>query len=317
MARDARSGSRAGELRVRVRCCAVCRTDLHIIEGDLPPPPKLPLVPGHQIVGIVDALGEGATRFKSGDRVGIAWLRYTCGRCRYCTSGRENLCPFSRYTGYHADGGYAPFAVVSQDFAYPIPDAFEDDTFASPLLCAGIIGYRAPLRSNLRDGQTLAIFGFGSSAHIVLQIVRHRGCEVLVVTRGKNHQELARELGASWAGSDAEQMPRHADAAIVFAPAGEVVPAALRSIDPGGAVALAGIHMSPIPSIDYDRDLFGERDLHPVTANTRDDANSLLRESAAAMVQPRVKIFPLREANRALLELKSGKIDGTAVLVVE
>jgi propanol-preferring alcohol dehydrogenase len=303
----------AGEVRLRVTCCAICRTDLHVIEGDLPRE-KLPIVPGHQVVGVVDMTGAGCTRFKIGDRVGIAWLRHTCGQCRYCTSGRENLCESSRYTGYHADGGFAEFAVVPEDFAYHIPDQF-DDIHAAPLLCAGIIGYRALARSELKSGQTLTIFGFGSSAHIVLQIARHRGCTVQVVTRAENHQQLARELGAAWAGGDAASMPQKADAAIVFAPAGAVVPPALQSINPGGAVALAGIHMSPIPSLDYQRDLYGERDIHPVTANTRADGEQLLREAAEARVTPHVVTYPLADANRALLDLKSGRIDGTGVVM--
>jgi propanol-preferring alcohol dehydrogenase len=304
----------AGEVRLRVSCCAICRTDLHVIEGDLPRA-ELPIVPGHQIVGIVDALGAGCTRFTIGDRIGVAWLRHTDGTCRYCTTGRENLCETSRYTGYHTDGGYAEYAVVPEDFAYRIPDEF-DDVHAAPLLCAGIIGYRALARCELKPGQTLAIFGFGSSAHIVLQIARHRGCTVHVVTRGQNHQQLAREIGAAWAGADGASMPQKADAAIVFAPAGSVVPAALQSIHPGGAVALAGIHMSPIPALDYARDLYGERDVHPVTANTRADGQELLRESAAARVSPHVVTYDLSHANRALQDLKSGHINGTGVLIM-
>jgi len=214
-----------GEVRVRVRCCAVCRTDLHVIEGDLPRH-TLPLVPGHQVVGVVDALGEGCTRLKIGQRVGIAWLRHTCGQCACCTRERENLCASSRYTGYHADGGYADYAVVAEDFAYRIPDAFTDID-AAPLLCAGIIGYRALRRCNLPKGGTLALYGFGSSAHVVLQIARHRGNEVYVVSRAESHLELARVLGACWAGTSAAQMPVRVDSAIIFAPAGRRVPAAL------------------------------------------------------------------------------------------
>jgi propanol-preferring alcohol dehydrogenase len=303
-----------GEVRVRVRCCAICRTDLHIIEGDLPLV-KQPLIVGHQVVGVVDQVGEGASRFRAAQRIGIAWLRHTCGQCRFCTSGRENLCLYSQYTGYHADGGYAELAIVPEAFAYEIPDAF-DDVHASPLLCAGIIGYRAMVRSGVRDGEKLAIFGFGSSAHVVLQIARARGCEVYVVTRGKAHQKLALELGAMWAGDDARQLPIKPQAGIVFAPAGEVVPLALSSLDRGAALALAGIHMSPIPRIDYDTQLFQERDLHPVTANTREDGRNLLRESAGAAVNPHIQTYPLQQANQALLDLKHGRIDGTGVLLV-
>jgi propanol-preferring alcohol dehydrogenase len=304
----------SGELRVRVRCCAICRTDLHVIEGDLPRVTN-PIVPGHQVVGIVDQLGEGCRRFRVGDRVGIAWLRYTDGTCKFCRGGRENLCPASRYTGYHENGGYAEFAIVPETYAYAIPPEF-DDVSASPLLCGGIIGYRALKRSNLPRGGTLAIFGFGSSAHIVLQIARHRGGRVVVVTRGENHQRLARDMGAEWSGGDASQLPVKADSAIIFAPAGQLVPPALRALDRGGTVALAGIHMSPIPQLDYDRDLFQERDIHPVTANTRTDGEELLREAAAAGVRPHIHLYPLEDANRALQDLKADRIDGTGVLQV-
>jgi propanol-preferring alcohol dehydrogenase len=276
---------------------------------------KKPLVLGHQMVGVVDQLGEGCSQARVGQRIGIAWLRHTCGQCRFCTAGRENLCPYSQYTGYHADGGYAQMATVPEAFAYEIPDAF-DDIHAAPLLCAGIIGYRAMLRSGVRDGEKLAIFGFGSSAHVVLQIARARGCEVYVVTRGQAHQKLALELGAMWAGGDAGDLPVQPQAGIVFAPAGEVVPPALASLDRGAALALAGIHMSPIPRIDYDAQLFQERDIHPVTANTREDGRNLLAESARAGVQPHIQTYPLDQANQALLDLKHGRIDGTGVLLV-
>ena len=304
----------AGEVRVAVSCCAICRTDLHVIEGDLPPA-KRPVIPGHQIVGVVDQLGPGCSRFRVGERVGIAWLRHTCGRCRFCTSGRENLCEFSQYTGSHADGGYAEFAIVPEDFAYAIPQQF-DDVHAAPLLCAGIIGYRALLRSGVRDGEKLAIFGFGSSAHVVIQIARRRGCEVYVVSRGQSHRKLALEMGATWAGADARDMSAKPQAAIVFAPAGEVVLPALACLDRGGAVALAGIHMSQIPSIDYDKFLFQERDIRPVTANTRQDGRNLLEESAAASVRPHVRTYPLEKANEALADMKHGRIDGSGVLLV-
>ena len=303
------------EVRVRVSSCAICRTDLHVIEGDLAPA-RMPVIPGHQVVGVVDAIGAQCTKLRLGARVGIAWLRHTCGECRFCADDRENLCPYSQYTGYTADGGYAEFAVVPEDFAYQIPAQF-DDVQASPLLCAGIIGYRAMKRANLRDGGTLAIFGMGSSAHIVLQIAAHRRCKVFVVSRNENHRKLAMDLGATWAGEDAAKIPQKVQSAIVFAPVGEVVPAALQSLDRGGVCALAGIHMSPIPQLDYDRDLFQERDIHPVTANTRKDAIELLEEAAKAGVQPHTTTYPLADANRALSDLKSGKIDGTGVLVVK
>jgi alcohol dehydrogenase, propanol-preferring len=306
----------AGEVRVKVSCCAICRTDLHIIEGDLPAM-KRPVIPGHQIVGVVDRIGENCKRMKLGMRIGVAWLRHTCGVCRFCTSGRENLCEFSRYTGYHADGGYAEYAVVPEDFAYEIPDGY-DDVHVSPLLCAGIIGYRALKRCNLSgSGKKLGIFGYGSSAHIILQIAKHRGHEVYVVSRAENHQKLAREMGAAWCGADAEQMPVKVDAAIVFAPSGKVVLPALAAIDAGGAVAIAGIHMSPIPELDYDRYLFRERDIRSVTANTREDGRELLAEAAAAGVRPHVVVYAMKDANRALRDLKEEKIEGTGVLTIE
>jgi propanol-preferring alcohol dehydrogenase len=304
----------SNEVRVRVSCCAMCRTDLHVIEGDLAPA-KMPVIPGHQVVGLVDAVGANCRKIRTGMRVGIAWLRHTCGQCRFCVDDRENLCPYSQYTGYTADGGYAEYAVVPEDFAYEIPAQF-DDVQASPLLCAGIIGYRAMKRANLREGGTLAIFGMGSSAHIVLQIARGRKCSVFVVSQNSNHQKLAMDLGAAWAGDDATKMPQKVSSAIVFAPVGSIVPAALQSLDRGGVCALAGIHMSPIPQIDYDRDLFQERDIHPVTANTRKDAIELLDEAAQAGVKAHTTSYPLADANRALSDMKSGKIDGTGVLML-
>jgi alcohol dehydrogenase, propanol-preferring len=303
------------EVRVSIRCCAVCRTDLHIAEGDIRPP-ALPIIPGHQIVGIVDALGLGCQRSRLGMRVGVAWLRHTCGACRFCASGRENLCELSRYTGFHADGGFAQYAVAPEEFIYELPDKYDDIT-AAPLLCAGIIGYRAFKRCNLRSGGTLGIFGFGSSAHIILPIARSRGHEVFVVTRSQGHQALARNLGASWCGADAAHLPVRLDAAIVFAPAGEAVSIALGALDRGGTVALAGIHMTPIPALDYDKYLFGERDIHPVTANTRQDGHELLVEAAMAGIRPRTRSYPLSDANSALRDLKEGHIDGTGVLIVE
>jgi propanol-preferring alcohol dehydrogenase len=302
-----------GELRVRVSVCALCRTDLHVIEGDLPTR-KLPLVPGHQIVGVVDRLGEGATRFRTGDRVGIAWLRHTCGQCGFCESGRQNLCEASSYTGYHADGGYAEHAVVPESFAYAIPDEF-DDRQAAPLLCAGIIGYRALERSNLPPGGRLGLFGFGSSAHVVLQIARHRGCEVYAATRGEGHRALARRMGAYWVGDTYDPMPAKLDSAIVFAPAGEIVPVALRAVGKGGTVTLAGIHMTPVPEMEYGPHLFHEKDLRSVEANTIADGEALLAEAASIPLRPEVTEFPLEQANEALIELKNDRIDGTALLI--
>jgi propanol-preferring alcohol dehydrogenase len=302
-----------GEIRLRVSACAVCRTDLHVIEADLEPP-ALPLVPGHQVVGTVDSCGEGCQRFRGGERVGVAWLRGTCGICDACCRGTENLCESSRYTGYHDDGGYAEYAVVREEFAYPLPDAF-DDLQVAPLLCAGIIGYRALTRAALPDGGRLGLFGFGSSAHVVLQIARHRGAEVYVATRGESHRKLADRLGADWVGETYDPVPRPLDSAIVFAPAGEVVPAALRALRKGGTVALAGIHMSPVPAMDYEPHLFHEKTLTSVEANTRVDGRALLEIATAIPIRPEVTAFPLRQANDALVRLKRDRVDGTAVLV--
>ncbi|HET6428416.1 MAG TPA: zinc-dependent alcohol dehydrogenase family protein [Phycisphaerae bacterium] len=304
-----------GEARVAVKACGVCRTDLHVIEKDLPPA-KRPVIPGHQAVGVVDALGEGCTRLKLGQRVGIAWLRHTCGQCRFCGRGRENLCESQRFTGYHADGGYATAAVVPEAFAYEIPDAF-GDVEAAPLLCAGIIGYRALKRSQLPDGGRLALYGFGSSAHVVIQLALHRGCQVYVVTRGESHRQLARRMGAAWVGERAEDMPVRVDSAILFAPVGELVPPALEKLEKGGTLALAGIYMTPIPQMDYERYVFYERNIHSVTANTRADGRELLAEAARIPIRPHVTTYPLAEANRALADLKNDRVSGTAVLVME
>jgi propanol-preferring alcohol dehydrogenase len=304
-----------GEIRVRVRACATCRTDLHIIEGDLPPR-RLPLVPGHQVVGTVDALGPAAARFRAGERVGIGWLRSTCGACRFCKGGKENLCEDSAYTGWTHDGGYAEYCCVPEAFAYAIPAGF-DDAEAAPLLCAGIIGYRALRRSQVPRGGTLGLYGFGSSAHITLQVARHWGCVVYVSTRDPAHRRLAMELGAEWAGGPGERLPVKVDAAIIFAPAGELVPAALLDLDKGGTVALAGIHMSPVPAMAYEPHLFWEKTLQSVTANTREDGEYLLSEAAQIPIRPRVSRYPLADANRALQALAADRVEGTAVLVVD
>jgi propanol-preferring alcohol dehydrogenase len=302
-----------GEVLIRVRCCACCRTDLHVIEGDLPPH-KRPVIVGHQVVGVVEQLGPGCRALKVGQRVGIAWLRKTCQKCEFCRSGRENLCERPLFTGYDADGGYAELAVVDENYAYSIPEVF-DDVHASPLLCAGIIGYRSLKRSNLPPGGRLAMYGFGSSAHIVLQIVRARGAEVYVATRGESHRRLAREMGATWVGENAQEMPRKTHSGIMFAPAGQLVPGALARLEKGGTLALAGIYMSPIPALDYEANLFDERCLQSVTANTRDDGRELLAEAASISLRPHVTTYDLADANRALQDLKEDRINGTAVLV--
>lgn len=302
------------EVLVRVEVCAICRTDLHVIEGDLPRR-KMPIIPGHQAVGRVVELGSQCARLAMGDRVGIAWLGYTCGQCPYCRRGRENLCETSRYTGYDADGGFAEFAVVHEEFAYPLPAAFNSRQ-AAPLLCAGIIGYRALERASLPLGGSIALYGFGSSAHIVLQLAKHRKAKVYVVTRGEKHRELARKLGADWVGATTEGMPAKADSAILFAPAGELVPPALAALDKGGTLALAGIHVTAIPSLDYQASLFYERDLRSVTSNTRDDGRALLREAADSALAPRITVYRLDQANQALVDLKNDRIAGTGVLIM-
>jgi propanol-preferring alcohol dehydrogenase len=265
-------------------------------------------------VGVVDRLGPGCRRFQPGDRVGIAWLRWTDGVCDFCRTGSENLCEASRYTGYHEDGGFAELAVVPEDFAYAIPDAFTDQE-AAPLLCAGIIGYRALARTETRGGGRLGLYGFGSSAHVVIQIARHRGTEVYVATRSARHRDLAQRLGAVWTGDTFDPVPAPLDAAIVFAPAGEVVPPALRAVRKGGVVVLAGIHMSPIPAIEYGPHLFHEKTLRSVEANTRQDGEALLREAAEIPIRPAVAAYPLEAANDALAALKADRLVGTGVLL--
>jgi propanol-preferring alcohol dehydrogenase len=300
-----------GEVLVRVKMCGVCRTDLHVVEGELAPR-KSPVIPGHQIVGVVEKCGEGATRFKPGARVGIAWLHQTDGSCEYCRAGMENLCDHPAFTGWSVDGGYAEYAVGPQDFVYPLPENFADE-HAAPLLCAGIIGFRSLRLSGIQRGGRLAFYGFGAAAHVAIQVALHWGVEVYACTRGKKHQELARQLGAVWAGEAAEQPPKQLDAAIVFAPAGELVPPALKALKKGGALVLGGIHMSPIPSFDYDL-LYQERMIRSVANNTRKDGEDFLRVAAEIPIHSQVTVFPLREANRALNDLKSDRINGAAVL---
>ncbi len=303
-----------GQVRVKVHVCGVCRTDLHIIEGELPPM-TCPIIPGHETVGIIDQLGPGVTHLKEGDRVGIAWLQATCQTCQFCQNGRENLCEQAVFTGYHVHGGYAEYALVSENFAYPIPDIFSDEE-AAPLLCAGIIGYRALRRSQVKRGQRLGLYGFGASAHITIQIARHWGCEVYVCSLREEHRNLARQLGAVWVGEAVDMPPETLHSAILFAPAGELVPPALRALEKGGTLALAGIYMTPIPSLDYTLDLFQERTLQSVTANTRQDGLDLLNEAAAIPIRTHTTAFPLEQANTALQELKVGTIQGAAVLHV-
>jgi len=312
----------AGELLVRVRACGVCHTDLHVAEGDLTPS-KMPIVPGHQVVGVVEKLGPGATGFKTGDRVGIAWLRWACGECRFCAAETENLCERAKFTGLDADGGYAQFASVPADFAYPIPEGYRDHE-AAPLLCAGIVGYRALRRCGIRpgdpstnaQGRRLGLYGFGASAHIVLQIARHWKCEVYVFTRAERHRKLALELGAAWVGRAEEEPPHKLDSAISFAPAGALVPEMLRALDKGGTVALAGIAMSATPPLDYRRDLYHEKTLTRVANATRQDGRELLALAREMRIETRTEQFPLSEANRALRMVKESRIEASAVLMI-
>jgi propanol-preferring alcohol dehydrogenase len=301
------------EIRIRVGACGVCRTDLHLAEGDLVPR-RPSTVPGHEVVGVVDALGPGAERFALGDRIGIAWLRATCGACRWCRRGRENLCPYARFTGWDADGGYAELAVVPEAFAYRLPDALDDVT-AAPLLCAGIVGYRALRRAELPPGGRLGIYGFGASAHVVAQVAIAQGAEVHVLTRSAAARTLALELGAASAGAADAAPPEPLDAAVLFAPAGELVPVAMRALDQGGTLAVAGIHLSDIPPLNYADELFREKQLRSVTANTRADGEEFLRLAVALDVRPTVTPRPLDDADHALRDLAADRVTGAAVLV--
>jgi propanol-preferring alcohol dehydrogenase len=303
----------AHEVRVRVRACGCCRTDLHVVEGDLDLP-RLPVVPGHQVVGEVDELGDGCEQLSRGDRVGIAWLHHTCGVCEFCRRGEENLCVAADFTGWTVDGGYAEWATVPEAFAVRLPPDL-DDLEAAPLLCAGVIGYRALRRAEVAPGERVALLGFGASAHLALQVLRFWGCEVVVMTRGAQHRDLARELGASWVGEAAEPPPFACDRAVVFAPAGELVPVALGAVRPGGTVSLAGIHMSDIPSMPYDL-LWHERSLRSVANMTRADAQEFMDLAAAAGVRAEFEVFPLDAANDALAAIKADAVRGAAVLQV-
>jgi propanol-preferring alcohol dehydrogenase len=303
----------SGEVLVRVRACGVCRTDLHVIEGELPPR-KSPVIPGHQVVGIVEKLGESTQRFGIGERVGIAWLYRIDGSCEYCRSGAENLCDNPVFTGYSVDGGYAEYIVAPEDFIYAIPAEFPDEQ-AAPLLCAGIIGFRSLRLSGIKAGGRLGFYGFGAAAHVAIQVARYWGVEVFASTRDVRHQKLALELGAAWAGGTFDEPPKKLDAAIVFAPAGEIVPAALKALKKGGALILGGIHMSPIPSFSYNL-LYQERVIRSVANNTRRDGEDFLRVAAEIPIRTHAQIFPLSEANRALNALKNDAIPGAAVLHV-
>ena len=299
------------QVLIRVRACGVCRTDLHVIEGELAPR-KYPVIPGHQVVGVVEAMEKSAARVNPGTRVGVAWLHSTDGVCEYCRAGRENLCDHADFTGYTVDGGYAEYLLADEKFVYALPDAFTD-VQAAPLLCAGIIGFRSLRLSGIKPGGRLGFYGFGAAAHLAIQVALHWNVEVYVSTRDDRHRRLALDLGARWAGGTLDQPPVPLDAAIVFAPAGEIVPAALKALKKGGAVALAGIYMSPTPPLEYAW-LYHERAILSVANNTREDGEQFLKVAAEIPIRTHTEVFPLAEANRALNALKNDAINGAAVL---
>ncbi len=304
------------EVRIEVKVCGVCRTDLHVCEGDLELR-RSPVVPGHQVVGMVDALGPAVVERTVGQRVGVAWLHRTCGCCTFCDSGRENLCDAPDFTGWTVDGGFAQYVVAPASFTYPLPDGFSD-LQAAPLLCAGIIGYRCLRQTGIDDwsGARLGLYGFGAAGHVAIQIARSRGADVYVCTRDQDkHQALAEDLGAVWTGGATEKPPVSLDAGIIFAPAGEIVPAALSHLSKGGSLVLGGIHMSPIPSLPYEL-LYGERVVRSVANNTREDGHAFLEEAAAVPVRSHTEVFQLEEANEALRQLAHDGIRGAAVLEV-
>lgn len=301
------------EVLIKISVCGICHTDLHIIEGELPQK-KLPLIPGHQIVGVIEKTGENVKNLKRGERVGVAWLHSSCGRCKYCLKGMENLCDSPEFTGYTVDGGYGEYAVSREEFTYKIPENFSDQDSA-PLLCAGIIGYRSFKLSNVKNGGNLGLFGFGASAHIVLQIAKFLGCKIFVFSRSEKHRKLAEELGADWVGTSKEKPPEELDSAIIFAPVGELYIDALKILRKGGTVASAGIHMSPIPSFPYEL-LYNERIMRSVANSTRNDAIELLSIASKIPIKTKVEIFPLEEANIALQLLKKGVINGAGVLKI-
>lgn len=302
------------EVLIKVEVCGVCRTDLHVAEGDLPPH-RSPIIPGHEAVGTIARLGPGVAQFKEGDRVGVAWLHASCGSCPYCQRGEENLCTAPRFTGYDEHGGYAELLTAPEAFVYPLPAGVSSVQIA-PLLCAGIIGYRALRRSDVRPGQRLGLYGFGASAHIVIQVARYWGCEVYVATRGDRHRQLAREMGAVWVGAATDTPPEKLHSAIIFAPAGELVPVALESLDRGGTLALAGIYMTDIPVMNYTTHLFYEHNIRSVTANTRQDGRELLQLAKDIPLHTHTEEFPLEQANEALYRLRHDQINGAAVLRV-
>jgi propanol-preferring alcohol dehydrogenase len=302
------------EIVIKISYCGVCHTDLHMIEGELAGI-SLPRIPGHQVVGTVEKVGEKSSLFQRGDRAGVAWLWSACGKCAFCRSGRENLCLGAKFTGYHVDGGYAEYIAVPEAFAYELPEDFSDEQ-AAPLLCAGIIGYRALRLSRIKPGEKLGLFGFGASAHVTIQVARHWGCRVYVFSRSEEHRKHALELGAYWVGAPDEKPSDKLESAIVFAPAGEVARQALSVIDRGGTVAVAGIYMTPIPQLNYEKELYFEKALKSVSNATRQDGVEFLKIAAEIPVKTDIQVYPLEKANEALLDVKLSRINGAAVLKI-
>jgi propanol-preferring alcohol dehydrogenase len=304
----------SGQVRIRISHCGVCHTDLHTVEGEIHPP-SLPITPGHQAVGVVEATGENVTRLEAGQRVGVPWLYSACGRCDFCKAGMENLCEDARFTGFHADGGFAETMLAEADYTLSIPDSIPDRE-AAPLLCAGIIGYRSLHKADLNPGERLGLFGFGASAHLAIQAARHWECEVYVFTRSEEHRRHAEELGAAWVGGAGDTPPKQLDRAVTFAPAGWIVPRALEKIRPGGTLAINAIHMSPIPEMPY-KLIYGERTLRSVANATYRDGVEFLELAAEIPIKPTTTLYPLEEANQALVDIKESRLNGEAVLIMD
>lgn len=302
-----------GQVRMKVQVCGVCHTDLHTVEGEIHPP-KLPITPGHQVVGVVDALGDDVTNLHVNDRVGVPWLFSADGECDYCQRGNENLCPQARFTGFHVDGGYAEYMLADANYVLPLPAEIENEQ-AAPLLCAGIIGYRSLKLADLEPGERIGLVGFGASAHLAIQVARHWGCEVYVFTRSEDHCRHARELGAAWVSGAEDEAPEHLDRAIIFAPAGSLVPKILQKLRPGGTLAINAIHMSPIPEMNYQL-IYGERTLRSVANATYQDGVEFIHLAVEIPIRSTVNIYPLEEANQALVDLKHSRINGEAVLKI-
>lgn len=301
------------QIRIKVNTCGVCHTDLHIAEGDISPS-KSPITPGHQVVGVVDEIGAGVTRFHLGDRVGVPWFYSACGKCEFCKSGDENLCPDARFTGFDVDGGFAEYMLAEAEFTLPIPDALTDEQ-AAPMLCAGIIGYRSLRKADVQPGERVGLFGFGASAHLAIQVAKYWGCEVYVFTRSKEHQDHAMKLGASWVGQADDQPPKILDRAVIFAPVGWIVPKALGRIRPGGTVAINAIHMSPIPELPYNL-IYGERTLRSVANATYQDGVEFLQLVVEIPIKATIQRYGLSDVNQALSDVKHSRLNGEAVLLI-